>query len=194
MTFPGLRSMGCRKTKPAEVSGGLSWLRLRRLTDRLVFHCATDVDDVVGDDAEPDPTLHSGIAFVAAAIEPVSPLDHADASLASGPPFLSVAEPALPLLSFALGALGRMVGNAVALDALGFRCCLVLRSRMRHLLPPCAANAPALLDASRWRLSAGPNRSDADHRPRSRSRSGPRPPATPPSCRTRSACRPCLCE
>src|SRR5258705_2803742 len=126
MTFPGLGSRGCRKTKPAEVSGGLSWLRLRRLTDRLVFHCATDVDDVVGDDAEPDPTLHSGIAFVAAAIEPVSPLDHADASLASGPPFLSVAEPALPLLSFALGALGRMVRNADALDALGFRCCLVL--------------------------------------------------------------------
>src|SRR5258705_7734298 len=126
MTFPGLRSMGCRKTKPAEVSGGLSWLRLRCLPDRLFFHCAPDVDDVVGDDAEPDPTLHSGIAFVAAAIEPVSPLDHADASLASGPPFLSVAEPALPLLSFALGALGRMVGNADALYAMGVRCCLVL--------------------------------------------------------------------
>src|SRR5207245_6380072 len=103
-----------------------SWLRLRRLLDGLFFHCATDVDDVVCDDAEPDPTLHSGIAFVAAAIEPVSPLDHADASLASGPPFLSVAEPALPLLSFALGALGRTVGNADALDVLGFRCCLVL--------------------------------------------------------------------
>src|SRR5258705_917484 len=126
MTFPGLRSMGCRKTKPAEVSGGLSWLRLSRIPDRLFFHCATDVDDVVGDESETDLTVHSGIAFVAAAIDPVSPLAHADASLASGPPFLSVAEPALPLLSFALGALGRMVGNADALDALGFRCCLVL--------------------------------------------------------------------
>src|ERR1700716_3157931 len=40
---------------------------------------------------------------------------------------------------------------------------------MRHPLPPCAADGPALLDASRWRQSAGPNRSDADHRPRSRS-------------------------
>src|SRR5258705_9796476 len=119
MTFPGLRSMGCRKTKPAEVSGGLSWLRLRRLPERLFFHCATDVDDVVGDDAAPDTTLHSGIAFVEAAIEPVSTLDHADASLASGPPFLSVAEPAIPMLSFALGALGRMVGNADALYAMG---------------------------------------------------------------------------
>jgi hypothetical protein len=25
----------------------------------LFFHCATDVDDVVGDDAEPDPTLYA---------------------------------------------------------------------------------------------------------------------------------------
>ena len=96
---------------------------MRRLLDGLFFHCATDVNDVVGDDTEPDPTLHSGIAFVVAAIEPVSPLDHADASLASGPPFLSVAEPALPLLSFALGTLGRTVGNADALDALRVRCC-----------------------------------------------------------------------
>jgi hypothetical protein len=31
---------------------------------------------------------------------------------------------------------------------------------MRRPLPPCAADAPALLDASRWRQSAGPNRSD----------------------------------
>src|SRR6267378_8272914 len=89
----------------------------------MLFHGTADVDNVVGDHAEPDPTLHSGIAFVAAAIEPVSPLDHADASLASG---LSVAEPALPLLSFALGALGRAVGNADALDALCLRRCLVL--------------------------------------------------------------------
>src|ERR1700716_114731 len=99
---------------------------LRRLLDGLFFHCATDVDDVVCDDAGPAPTLHSCIAFAAAAIEPVSPLDQADAYLASGPPFLSVAEPALPLLSFALGALGRAVGNAEALDALGLRRCLVL--------------------------------------------------------------------
>ncbi len=119
--------MCCCKTKPAGVSGGPELVRLGlgRLQDGTFFHYATDVDDVVGDDAEPNPTLHSGIAFVAAAIEPVSPLNHADASLASGPPFLSVAEPALPLLSFALRALGRTVGNADALDALGFRCCLV---------------------------------------------------------------------
>src|SRR5260221_2712377 len=110
--------------RPRGGAEGPSGLRLRRLLDGLFFHCATGVDDVVGDDAEPDPTLHSGIAFVVAAIEPVSPLDHADASLASGPPFLSVAEPALPLLSFALRALVLTVWHARALDALGDRCCL----------------------------------------------------------------------
>jgi len=56
----------------------------------------------------------------------VSPLDDADASLASGPPFLAVAEPALLLFAFALGALGGAIGNADALDALCFRRHLVL--------------------------------------------------------------------
>src|SRR6478736_6465744 len=50
----------------------------------------------------------------------------ADASLAAGPPLLAVAEPALPLLTLALGTLGRAVGNADAFYALGSRCCLVL--------------------------------------------------------------------
>jgi len=67
---------------------------------------ATDVDEIVGDHAEPDPTLHSIVTFVPAAIETVSPLGHADASLASGPPFLAVAKPTLPLLALPLGALG----------------------------------------------------------------------------------------
>ena len=71
-----------------------------------------NIDDVVGDDPKPDPTLHSGIALIAAAAEPVSPLDDADASLASGPPFLAVAEPALLLFAFALRALGGAIGNA----------------------------------------------------------------------------------
>jgi hypothetical protein len=57
----------------------------------------------------------TGIAPVTAAVETVPPFGDADASLASGPPLLAVAEPALPLLSFALGALGRAVGNADAL-------------------------------------------------------------------------------
>ena len=87
----------------------------------LLGHNAADVDQVVGNHPEADPALRSGIAPVAAAIETVSPLDHADATLAAGAPFLAVAEPALLLLAFALGALGRAIGDADALDALGFR-------------------------------------------------------------------------
>ncbi len=64
-----------------------------------LFHGTADVDDVVGDHAEPDPTLHSGVALVSAAVETVPPLGDADASLAVGPPLLAVAEPARPLLT-----------------------------------------------------------------------------------------------
>src|SRR5262249_3774771 len=82
-----------------------------------LFYRAADVDDVVGDNAEANPAVHSVEAFVAAAIETVSPLDHADAPLASGPPFLPIAEPALLLLAFALTAFAGAIGNAHALDA-----------------------------------------------------------------------------
>ena len=44
-------------------------LRLRAdgLRSGLLFQCTADVEEIVGDDAEPDPTLHSGLALVAAA-------------------------------------------------------------------------------------------------------------------------------
>jgi hypothetical protein len=45
----------------------------------------------------PSPTQRFIPASPFAAVEPVSPFDHADASLASGAPFLAVAEPALLL-------------------------------------------------------------------------------------------------
>ena len=79
-----------------------------------------DVDEVVGDDAEPDPAFHSGVALVAAAVEAVSASGDADSCLASGAPFLALAEPALLLLALARRALGGAIGNAHALDALGF--------------------------------------------------------------------------
>src|SRR5215470_7297928 len=88
-------------------------LRLRRL-----FHSATDVDEVVSDDAEADPAIHSDRSLVAATAKAVSPFDDADAPLASGAPLLAVAEPALFLLAFAFEAFGRTIGNADALDAL----------------------------------------------------------------------------
>src|ERR1700676_2222245 len=97
----------------------------RRLRGGLLFQGAADVDDVFGGHAEPDPALHSGITLVMAPIKTVPPLAYADASLASGTPPLAVTEPALPLLTFAVGALGRTVGNADAFDALRFCCGLV---------------------------------------------------------------------
>src|SRR5437868_11671593 len=91
----------------------------------LLLHRAADVEEIVGDHAEPDPALHSGIALVAAAVEPVPSFDHADAAFASGAPFLAAAEPALLLLAFALGAFGGAIGNRprltpIALAAVSF--------------------------------------------------------------------------
>jgi hypothetical protein len=104
-----------------DVLGALGGLR-----SGSFFHSAADVDDVVGDDSEANPALHSDVAPVAAAAEAVSPFDDADASLASGAPFLAVAELALSLLTFAFEAFGRAIGNANALDALCLRGRLVL--------------------------------------------------------------------
>jgi hypothetical protein len=53
--------------------------------------------------------------------EAMSALADADASLASGSPFLTVAEPTLLLLAFALSAFGGAIGDADALHALCFR-------------------------------------------------------------------------
>src|SRR5947208_7117024 len=92
-----------------------------RSRGRLLLHGATDVDDIVGDHTESDPAVHADITFVAAAVETVATLDHTDASLTSDAPLLSVAEPALPLLTLAFGALGRAIGNADAPDAFGLR-------------------------------------------------------------------------
>ena len=80
----------------------------------------SDGDEVVGDDAEPDPALDPVIALVSTAGEAVPAFDDADASLASGAPFLAVAEPALLLLALARGAFGGAIGDVDALDASPF--------------------------------------------------------------------------
>ena len=66
-------------------------------------------------------------------------------SLASGPPFLAVAEPTLLLFAFALGAFGGAIGDADALDALCLHRHLVLggvecgicRDQARSATEPC---------------------------------------------------------
>ena len=96
---------------------------LRRLGGGLLgplVECAADVDEIVGDDAEPDPPFHSGLALVAATVKAVSAFGDADAALASGAPFLAVAEPALLLLASAFGTLGGTVGDEMRLTPLDF--------------------------------------------------------------------------
>src|SRR5258706_16121085 len=48
---------------------------------------AADVDEVVTDDAQTYPALHSAVSFVATATQPVASLEHADAAFTAGPPF-----------------------------------------------------------------------------------------------------------
>ena len=65
-----------------------------------------EIDEIVGDDSEPDPALHSIVAGIPASVETVATLAHADAALTPGAPSLAAAEPAFFLLAFAVGALG----------------------------------------------------------------------------------------
>jgi hypothetical protein len=76
-------------------------------------HHPTHVDEIIGDDAEGNPTLHSGVGFVPAAVKTVAPLNYADSSLAPRSPFLAIAEPAL-LLADQAGVLPRRYALAVA--------------------------------------------------------------------------------
>src|ERR1035438_5927305 len=75
------------------------------------------MDKVVGDHPETHPTLHSGVSFVETSPQSVPSLENADAPLTTGPPFLSLFEPALPLFPLPFGALRAAVGNADTLDA-----------------------------------------------------------------------------
>lgn len=95
------------------------------LSGRSLAHYPTDIYEIIGDHTESHPALHSVVTFVSATIQTVSPLDHADATLASGAPFLAVAEPALPLLALTIRASARPIGNAHTFDTHGFRCRLV---------------------------------------------------------------------
>ena len=79
--------------------------------------CVAEIDEVVGDDAEADPTLHAIGALVTTSVQPMTSLQEADPTLAPGSPFLGTAEPALLLQLLALGGLGTEVGNCDALDA-----------------------------------------------------------------------------
>ncbi len=72
----------------------------------LQCQAATDLDDVVRDHPEANPSLHACKASVPAAIQSMTTLQHADAAFASGPPALPSPEPTRflkfsPLAAFA---------------------------------------------------------------------------------------------
>ena len=77
----------------------------------------SDVDEIVGDNPKPDKTPHSIVSSVAAATEPVTPLQDADAAFTAGTPFLGFLEPPLFLTLPALRAFGGLAGNRYALHA-----------------------------------------------------------------------------
>ena len=87
--------------------------------------CLTEVDQVVRDDAEADPALDAGHAFVATAAESMAAFEKTDAPLTAGAPFLGVAEPALLLELPALRALGGAIWDGHPLDAPGPGCGLI---------------------------------------------------------------------
>ena len=72
--------------------------------------------EIVGDHAQPDPALHSCLAAVDAAPKTMSALEDADATFATGPPFLPLFKPALLLFALPLSAFGGAIRDAYALD------------------------------------------------------------------------------
>src|SRR5262245_1796043 len=94
---------------------------------RLLGHHFSNIDQVVGDHAEPDKAPHTVGTLVATAPDAVAALKNADATFAAGPPFLGFLEPPLFLALFTLPALGGLARDGHAPDAqflsLGFVGC-----------------------------------------------------------------------
>ena len=85
-----------------------------------------EINEIVGDDPEPHPALHSIVAGISAPVEAMSTLAHADATFAPSAPSLAAAEPALLLFAPAVGAFGGAIGDANSFDASGLCRDLVL--------------------------------------------------------------------
>ena len=93
---------------------------------RLLGQVGTDMNEVVGDHAQADPSLYSAISPVDAAPKTMSALQNADASLTTGSPFLSGFEPALLLFALSLGAFCVATRDTYALDASVVRSSFIL--------------------------------------------------------------------
>src|SRR5215831_1113259 len=63
----------------------------------LLGQNSSDVDQIIGDYTQSNPSLHAIIAAISTAIQTVPSFEHADPTFAAGPPRLSLAEPPLLL-------------------------------------------------------------------------------------------------
>src|ERR1035438_3564823 len=94
---------------------------------RLQGESSTDIDQVIADYSESDPSFHPGVSFVAASMQPVPAFEYADSSFATNSPLLSFAEPALLLMSAPFWAPGGVIGNGNTFHShvlnLGFSLC-----------------------------------------------------------------------
>src|ERR1700730_14262323 len=65
-----------------------------------------DVDQIVGDHAEANPSVHAVDAMVATAAQAVTTFEHTDATFAADAPALAATEPVLALICAPRGRLG----------------------------------------------------------------------------------------
>jgi hypothetical protein len=118
----------------------------------LLVEGSPHVDEVVGDYAESSPPFHSANALVPATVESVPPLEDADASFASGSPFLTSLKPAFLLLTLERGAFGGAAWNGNAFHAYLVRVGGILR-RVESGIACCQVGYRAcilLVDFNRW--------------------------------------------
>src|ERR1017187_5402374 len=112
---------------------------------------AADIDEVVADDAQTHPSLHSAVSFVATTVQPVASLEHADAAFTAGPPFLSVLEPACFLERCAIFTLTRAVGHGNAFHSHLVRLLLAAGGIERCVTGHQVGNSPQTLLVNRNR-------------------------------------------
>src|SRR6266849_2099018 len=72
---------------------------------------ASDLDEIVGNHAQPDPTSHAVQPGIVATSQPVSSFEHADSTLRPGSPLLPSAKPTLVLKKFPFATRGVLVGH-----------------------------------------------------------------------------------
>jgi hypothetical protein len=94
-----------------------------KTSSSLQGEAVANLDDVVGDNSKTDPALHTFEPSIAAAIQSMAPLQHANAPFASGPPALPGSEPTRslqfsPLAAFAVATRHRDSRHSHSLDGL----------------------------------------------------------------------------